>query len=119
MEDQTKKIKDIEEKGSEEFKVFAYLLVLDGEEKGKIYNVITPSTLIGRKYGEIKLADEMVSKKHAQIDVLSENCFYIKDLASTNGTYVNGKKVSYQKLSEGDIIKVGKTFLKFITRLEK
>ncbi|MEJ5165599.1 MAG: FHA domain-containing protein [Thermoanaerobaculia bacterium] len=117
MEEVTKKFEpEIEEK-EKEIRIKAYLLTLEGEEKGKIYEIKTPSTLIGRKYGNILVKDEMVSKKHAQIDILSEDIFYIKDLASTNGTYVNGKKISYYKLEEGDIIKIGNTLFKFLKKL--
>jgi pSer/pThr/pTyr-binding forkhead associated (FHA) protein len=117
MEEQTKKyetkLKEKEEEGY--FKV--YLLEIEGQNKGKIFEVKPPSSVIGRKYGNILIEDEMVSKKHAQIDILSEDIFYIKDLASTNGTYVNGKKISYQKLEEGDKIKVGSTLLKFLKKI--
>lgn len=117
MEEVTKKLEqEIEEKEKEKF-IRAYLLMLEGEEKGKIYEIKAPSTLIGRKYGDILIKDEMVSKKHAQIDIISENIFYIKDLASTNGTYVNGKRISYQRLEEGDRIKFGNTLFKFLKKL--
>lgn len=117
MEEVTKKFEpEIEEK-EKEISIKAYLLTLEGEEKGKIYEIKTPSTLIGRKYGNILIKDEMVSKKHAQIDIISEDIFYIKDLASTNGTYVNGKRISYQRLEEGDKIKVGNTLFKFLKKL--
>lgn len=117
MEEQTKKLEKGIEEGEKEKFLKAFLLTLEGENKGKIYEVKTPSTIIGRKYGNIIIQDEMVSKKHAQIDILSEDIFYIKDLASTNGTYVNGKKISYQKLEEGDKIKIGNTTFKFLKKL--
>lgn len=117
MEDYTKKIeKEIEEEKKEK-KLKVYLFAIEGEDKGKIFEVKSPSAVIGRKFGDILIQDEMVSKKHFQIDILAEDIFYIKDLASTNGTYVNGKKISYQKLEEGDLIKIGRTTLKFLKKI--
>lgn len=117
MEDYTKKIeKEIKEEQKEE-KLKVYLFAIEGEDKGKIFEVKSPFAVIGRKFGDILIQDEMVSKKHFQIDILGEDIFYIKDLASTNGTYVNGKKISYQKLEEGDLIRAGKTTLKFLKKL--
>ncbi|HBE04480.1 MAG: hypothetical protein A2096_08625 [Spirochaetes bacterium GWF1_41_5] len=58
--------------------------------------------------------DPLVSRKHALIEKISD-IYYISDLGSTNGTYVNnqpapkGKKI---KLRAGDTIRVGKLELK-------
>ncbi len=117
MEEQTKKYERVLEENIKDEKFKAYLLEIEGEDKGKIFEIKAPFSIIGRKYGNIIIEDEMISKKHAQIDIIAEDIFYIKDLASTNGTYINGKKISYQKLEEGDLIKVGGTTLKFLKKL--
>lgn len=117
MEDKTKEYKKIPEEFEKEKELKAFLLEIEGAGKGKVYEIKTPFSLIGRKYGNILVEDEMVSKKHAQIDIIGEDIFYIKDLASTNGTYVNGNKISYYKLKEGDKIKIGNTILKFLKNL--
>lgn len=114
MEDKTKEYnkRPVDFKKEKELKIF--LLEIEGTKKGRVYEVQTPFSLIGRKYGNILIEDEMVSKKHAQIDIIDDEIFYIKDLASTNGTYVNGNKISYYKLKERDKIKIGNTILKFL-----
>jgi len=57
-----------------------------------------------------------VSRKHARI-VRRNGAYFIEDLGSTNGTFVNrGRRLlpgTPQVLSEGDEIIVGKTFLRF------
>lgn len=59
----------------------------------------------------IVLNDKMVSRKHAQLIIGSDGRVLIKDLGSSNGTFVNGNKISEQLLNAGDIVKCGTTFL--------
>lgn len=59
----------------------------------------------------IVLNDKMVSRKHAQLFIGADGRVQIKDLGSSNGTFVNGNKISEQVLSAGDIVKCGTTFL--------
>jgi pSer/pThr/pTyr-binding forkhead associated (FHA) protein len=68
-----------------------------------------------RRGHDILLADEKVSKTHAMI-FMDEDGPSIVDLLSTNGTHVNGQKVSDADLHNGDIINIGKT--RFVVRLE-
>jgi hypothetical protein len=60
------------------------LLGMSGKFAGKSYRVTKTPTLIGRTTGEIVLADNQVSGRHAQLDVLIDHAS-LKDLASTNG----------------------------------
>jgi hypothetical protein len=71
------------------------------------------SLTIGRDLGcSLVLTDEKVSHTHAEIRRAAEG-YVIRDLKSTNGTFVNEKKVRSQVLSEGDEIRVGDTRLRF------
>ncbi|WP_294349168.1 FHA domain-containing protein [uncultured Clostridium sp.] len=65
---------------------------------------------IGRKNdNSIVLSDQHVSSNHARF-VIKNNILFIEDLNSTNGTYVNGKKVEGKvKLFGKDEIKIGST----------
>ena len=68
-------------------------------------------TFIGRnKNSQIIINHNTVSKEHAMIEFDEEGNAYIKDLNSSNGTYVNGQKLSNlpQKLVNGDAISFGK-----------
>lgn len=71
---------------------------------------------------EIVILDDAVSSYHALITVRespgdSQAMEYIlEDLDSTNSTYVNSKAIKQHKLRNGDIVRVGETRLKFLTK---
>ncbi len=70
--------------------------------------------IIGRT-GEcgICLNDEFTSNLHAKIYQV-EGRFYMEDLGSTNGTYVNSRRINYPtELRGGDSIKIGRTVMEF------
>lgn len=63
------------------------------------------TTAIGRdKENDLVIDSPGVSSRHARINV--EDNYYITDLRSTNGTYVNGKKILHHKLTDGDTIAI-------------
>jgi pSer/pThr/pTyr-binding forkhead associated (FHA) protein len=68
-----------------------------------------------RRGRDILLDDDKISRKHAMF-FLDDDGPSVVDLLSTNGTHVNGKKVSDADLVEGDIVNIGKT--RFIVRRE-
>ena len=68
---------------------------------------------IGRKpHNEIHIDDPTVSGEHAAILTLQHA--YVEDLNSTNGTRLNGKKVTKRQLQHGDVIKIGRHEFKFV-----
>ena len=70
--------------------------------------------IIGRSTDvDMVLVEDMVSRKHARI-VSVEGVFEIEDLDSTNGTFVNGEKITRTRLREGDRILIGTSILKLI-----
>jgi signal transduction histidine kinase len=75
---------------------------------------IPPSgCVIGRGADTTQLHDTTISRSHARIQPQSDN-YYIQDLESANGTYVNGARIGkYLQLKHGDRIRVGKTVLVF------
>lgn len=60
----------------------------------------------GRK-ADLALAEATISRSHAALGFDGEN-FYVEDLSSTNGTTVNGAKVSKQVLKNDDEVQMGK-----------
>jgi pSer/pThr/pTyr-binding forkhead associated (FHA) protein len=61
----------------------------------------------------VELKDEFASTMHAKI-YQSEGRYYVEDLGSTNGTYVNGRRInSPTELRSGDTIKIGRTEMEF------
>lgn len=70
---------------------------------------------IGRKPdNDIHVDNLAVSSRHARV-VLKGGAALVEDLGSTNGTFVNGKRVKRQVLKHGDIIRIGKHSLTFVS----
>ena len=95
---------------------FITLQVLDGADRGRVYeNLITPVT-IGREEGNtIQLNDERVSRFHLKIQE-DQGRLVLTDLQSTNGTKVNGEDMQLRILRFGDKITVGRSELLFGSR---
>jgi DNA-binding SARP family transcriptional activator len=80
---------------------------------GQTVLLVEGLTLIGRDpTAQVRLVDNRVSRQHAQIEIASGRAV-VRDLASTNGTTVNGASVSEQELSDGDVISIGGVELRF------
>ena len=77
-------------------------------------------TIGRRKNNTIVIDDELISKDHAVIEKerLSDDSdiyrYTIRDLGSTNGTYVNDEKIESASLWNGDLIRVGMSFFMFV-----
>lgn len=88
------------------------LEIINGPDKGKIFHIKRARTRIGRKDVEIPLDDKKVSRKHAAIEAVTRENVLIRDLASRNGTFLNGVLVFTRRLEDGDIIRIGDTEIK-------
>jgi two-component system, cell cycle response regulator len=83
------------------------LLRLDGQDSGQVLALPTGPTSVGRlETSDLFLADASVSRRHARF-VSESDGFRIEDLGSSNGTYVNGERVTQHWLREGDIVELG------------
>lgn len=73
------------------------------------------SWVIGRSQDcEITIADRSASRHHARIVATDQRTFWLSDLSSLNGTYINGQRVSSPvQLQHGDRIMLGRTELRF------
>ena len=82
--------------------------VQEGERRGKWYP-IHAGTKIGRKDVDLVLDDDWVSAMHAKI-TFEGGQYHIWDFGSSNGTFVNGKRIREATLiKENDKVKIGKT----------
>ena len=67
---------------------------------------------IGRATGADFIVDAaLVSRVHCRLTVLSDGALDLKDLQSTNGTFVNGARVETARLAPGDTLQVGRVEL--------
>lgn len=67
---------------------------------------------IGRSTGADFIVDAaLVSRVHCRLSALPDGELEVKDLDSTNGTYVNGGRVETARLASGDRLKVGRVEL--------
>ena len=86
------------------------LFVVEGPSAGSEFELSQAQTSLGRVKGaDIVLPASSVSRKHAKI-TLEGTQYYIEDLGSSNGTYVNGQRItSRQMLNNGDRISLGQS----------
>lgn len=73
-----------------------------------------PVTSIGRKDVDVRINDLDLSRKHCAIEILAGTQVVIRDLGSTNGTYLNGKKISSQEIKNGDLIQTGQSLFEVL-----
>lgn len=95
------------------FLATAALRVQTGPFSGRSYEVLTSLRLGRHPYNEASLPDLSLSRYHCWIQG-TDTGYFIEDLASTNGTYVNGRRIqSRQLLQPGDVIRVGASEIVF------
>ena len=89
------------------------LLVTQGNQTGQSAALADGVIMIGRGADcQIILDDDYVSTRHARV-VSGENGIYVEDMGSTNGSYVNGQRITAPTLiTMSDTVRIGKTILK-------
>lgn len=85
-----------------------YLIITEGEDKERVRLTQKPLFLGRSNKCHIPLEDSMVSGKHLVIKVNQDSRVVIKDLDTTNGTYLNGNKIQESFLYLEDFIQIGK-----------
>ena len=92
--------------------LLGWLVPMQGPQRGELFT-LSPATVIGKDPTcNIVLQDSFMSSKHAEIKA-EAGIWVLKDLGSTNGTYVNDKRVEKQELVDNDMIMFGKCLVKF------
>lgn len=101
--------------GDRKPKADACLVVIYGQAIGHKYVLKPGEILIGRSsQAQIQIDHESVSRRHARL-MLTDQGVSLADLGSTNGTYVNDEPITEKQLSNGDLLKVGRTILKYLS----
>ena len=94
----------------------ALLLVKRGPNAGSTFLLESDATTVGRNpESDVFLDDVTVSRAHAVIERREGDAFFVRDIGSLNGTYVNGEQVDETKLASGDEVQIGMFKLMFFT----
>jgi two-component system NtrC family sensor kinase len=90
------------------------LLVLQGPDKGRRFELPDSPALVGRESRQLPLTDNTVSRRHCELFPMEDTSWMLKDLGSANGTWINGQRIERTAvLKLGDQIRVGRTILVF------
>ncbi|MBN2432516.1 MAG: RDD family protein [Acidobacteria bacterium] len=93
------------------------LITYSPEGQQETYTLQLPITKIGRlKDNHLSFPREKAISGHHCVIYLEKNQFFIRDINSTNGVFVNSKKVEESPLADGDKIKLGFKVFQFKTR---
>ncbi|MEA2013371.1 MAG: FHA domain-containing protein [Verrucomicrobiota bacterium] len=97
----------------EKAKNSTFLLFTYPEAGKNKYELNEESVVIGRSEGNIIIPSNTISRSHAKV-LFSNGEYYIEDMNSTNGIYVNSMKVKRCVLRDGDTFQVGEADFVFV-----
>jgi len=91
-----------------------WLVIRSGPRTGQQFGLNRGRNTVGRdpSHADIVLDEETVSGEHARVQ-FEQGQFYLYDLASTNGTYINNRRIQRQLLMDGDVVRFGNVQLVF------
>jgi hypothetical protein len=95
--------------------VVGWLVAMSGEQKGEDFRLREGQNALGSSPdAEVLIRDSTISAKHASLRY-KEGKFYLTDLDSTNGTYLNDRAeaITREELKDNDVIRLGDVSLKF------
>jgi uncharacterized protein involved in exopolysaccharide biosynthesis len=93
----------------------AFLLVISGAEPGRLHILDRPELIIGRsKFADIRISERAMSQQHAKLVRMGDH-HRIYDLGSTNGVFVNDKRIEQADLKVGDVIRTGETVFTYMS----
>jgi hypothetical protein len=90
-----------------------WLVPLDGPQTGELFQLTAGRCVVGTAPDcNVVLRDPSISGRHCEFSPAGRG-YRVTDLGSTNGTYVNDKRISGEDLIDGDSIRLGRTNFKF------
>lgn len=112
----TTEIADSEPSGWLEPKRRAYLVPQTGDKTP--VPVDSPQLVVGRSRSlDCRIQDPKASRHHARV-LAVHNRYYVQDLGSTNGTFINRDRVTHGRLAHGDLVAFGSTLFRFVITAE-
>lgn len=98
--------------GPGSMQLLGWIIPLQGPQRGELFT-LSPVTSIGTDPKcNVVLVDKFMSGRHAEIKA-ENGVWVLRDSGSTNGTYVNNRRVDRHELVDNDFIKFGSAMLKF------
>lgn len=88
------------------------LEIIQGPNEGKRFRFRKTHITIGRNDTDVILMDLDISRAHCLIEVLGPGAIFLRDMGSTNGTFLQGKRIQSEKINPGTEFTVGNTSLK-------
>lgn len=89
-------------------------LITSGELEGRKFRLEAGAKIVlGREKADLSFLDRGMSRKHCIIDGRDDGD-HVVDAGATNGTWVNGKRITEQLLEVGDVIRVGFTDIEYL-----
>lgn len=102
----------VDNSGAPGQQLLGWLIPIDGPQRGELHT-LAPHSLIGTDPTcQIVLMDGYMSSRHAEIKV-ENGVWVLRDLGSTNGTFVNDRRVDQHELVDNDFVKFGQSVAKF------
>lgn len=94
--------------------LLGWLVPLSGPQRGELYTLAPTSSVGTDPSCTVVLQDQYMSSHHAEIKA-EGGVWVLKDLGSTNGTYVNDQRIDQRELVDNDLVKFGQSPAKFKT----
>jgi diguanylate cyclase (GGDEF)-like protein len=87
----------------------AVLTVVSGPSTGRVFSVAEQAhTVIGRgREADVRIDDAGASRAHARVTTMGDGRYFVEDLGSTNGTFLDGKRIERAELHSGDRVNLG------------
>lgn len=92
--------------------LLGWLVPLSGPQKGELYTLSPVSSVGTDPDCQVVLQDQYMSRKHAEIKA-EGGVWVLRDLGSSNGTFVNDQRVDQRELVDNDVVKFGQSPAKF------
>jgi len=88
------------------------LVVIEGNEKGKVFTLKNGAVTLGRSKSDIVISDPRISREHVRLEFDEESGqLLFTDLKSLNGTQINGGTLTSGILKDGDKLQIGNTII--------